>query len=464
MAISKNASKHLSRREMLKLTGTALAGTVLASCARATTEPVAPTSEGPAAEPPAETVAGTVVVMHYRHELTEDDENQFEAENPGIQIEFVDGEDLTRFYAMYAAGTPPDLVRIQAPSVPGMLARKLLYDLTPFFEASTLLKIDDLMPANDYYKAESPLQIGSGKLYGMCKDFSPDFTVFAYKPAFEEAGLAVPDDTKALTFAEVHDLARQLARFEGDRILMFGYGYESGWVDRMWMNVLAETGKTLYAEGYEQINLTTEDAREQVQYYFDLAKENLTFSPINPSPSGWFGTDFTAGQLAMCQYGFWFSAMAESDVTAGQVVMLPGPTWTGVQRDPTITATGMVMTAASKNPNAAWKVFEWYNGGQPGTDRAMSGWGVPALKSMVGLIPQESDFQKQANRVLQAELALETEPLQFNPYIGEAVVSNSFSSNLDQALRGDITFDDMLNNMEAEVNTAIKDGLDSITS
>jgi len=27
----------------------------------------------------------------------------------------------------------------------------------------------------------------------MCKDFSPDFTVFAYKKAFEDAGVPVPD-------------------------------------------------------------------------------------------------------------------------------------------------------------------------------------------------------------------------------------------------------------------------------
>jgi multiple sugar transport system substrate-binding protein len=164
----------------------------------------------------------------------------------------------------------------------------------------------------------------------------------------------------------------------------------------------------------------------------------------------------------MAQYGFWFSAMAESDVTKGQAMMLPGPTWTGVRRDPTMTATGMVASQATKVPDATWKVFQWYNGEQPAIDRAKSGWGVPGLKSMLELIPQETDFQKQANKVLQDELALESTPLQFNPFIGEAVVSTSWSKNLDQALRGEITFDTMLANVEAEVNQAIKDGISTM--
>ena len=50
----------------------------------------------------------------------------------------------------------------------------------------------------------------------------------------------------------------------------------------------------------------------------------------------------------MIQYGYWFSAMAESDVTKGQVVMLPSAIWEGGKvNDPTITGTGYVMAAAA---------------------------------------------------------------------------------------------------------------------
>jgi multiple sugar transport system substrate-binding protein len=467
--------KRLSRRDMLKLSGTLVGGALLVGCspaapttqapvAQPTEKPAEPTTAAPVTEEPvAQPVTGHVVVMHFLHEFTEDHVKAFQEANPGITLEVVDAGDGTRFFAMYAAGTPPDIYRLQAPSIPGLLARKLLLDLTPYFEASQLIDIADLAPANDYYKAESPLEIGTGKLYGMCKDFSPDCTIFANKALFEKAGLPVPDDTKAMTYTEIMDAARKLTVFDGERMVQYGYGYETGWIDRFWMNILGETGASLYSEGYEKINLTgSEDTKAIVKWFYDLAVEKVAPSPKNPSPAGWFGNDFVAATAALAQYGFWFSAMAVGDANKDAVMMLPGPTWTGERRDPTVTATGAIMTSASQVPDAAWKVFEFYHAGAPSVERAGSGWGVPALKSQWSMIPQGTDFQKQAYKVLQDELALSTAPLQFNPFIGETVVSNAWNLYLDQALAGTITFDDMLAGIEKDTNTAIKEGIERI--
>jgi multiple sugar transport system substrate-binding protein len=454
-------SKKLTRREMLKVTGAfAAASALLASCKPEET-PV-PT-EAVAVQPTKKPVAGNVVVLHLLHEFTEDHVKAFQDANPGITVEVGDSSSPTRFFAMLAAGTPPDLYRLQAPSIPMLLARKLLYDLTPYFEASELIKMDDLAPANDYYKAESALKIGTGKIYGMCKDFSPDFTIFVNTKLLADAGVTA-DDTKAMTYDEVMAIAEKTTVFEGDILKQVGYGYEGGWVDRMWMNMLAEIDQTLYSEGFDKIVVAgNEQAVKAVKWYFDMAEKKVTPSPRNPSPNGWFGNDFTANIMAMAQYGFWYSAMAESDQNRGNIAMHPGPTWTGVRRDPTMTATGMIMTSGSPNPDAAWKVFEFYNAGQPSIERAGSGWGVPALKSQWPLIPQNTDFQKQAYKVLQGELALATPPIQFNPFVGETVVADAWAKNLDQALNGDITFDELVANVEAEVNLSIKDAIDRMS-
>jgi len=465
-------TKRLTRREMLKLSGTLATGTLLAACApKQTAEPTAALTAAPtkAAEvateaptlPPVPAAEGNVVVMHDSKELTEEQIAQFEGDNPGITIEFVD-RDMTRFFAMYAAGNPPDLVRVQAPSIPPFLARRMLYDLTPYFEASSLLKLDDLAPSNDYYKAESPTAVGSGPIYGMCKDWSPDFTLYLYKRAFEDKGIELPSDTTPLTYQEVFDLAKQLAAFEGDRTTMFGFDWEYGWTDRIWMNILAETSDLLYSEDYTEIRLAdNQTVRDVIQPFFDIYNNKLGESPLNPSPD-WIGADFTRGLVAILEYGYWFSAMAESDVTADQVLFVPAPTWTGVRRDPTMTATGMVMTAATKVADIAWQVFEWYNGGQPALDRAGSGWGVPALKSLYNRMPNETAFQQQVQRVLKEELDLATPPLQFNPYIGEEVVSNAWRTYAQQAMEGSISFDEMLQSIEFETNQAIQDGIAAI--
>jgi multiple sugar transport system substrate-binding protein len=465
--------KKLSRRDILKLSGTLVGGALLAGCAPATEAPApvvpptekpaeptsAPVTEAPVAKP----VSGHVVVMHLLHEFTEDHVAAFQEANPDITVEVVDGQDATRFFAMYAAGSPPDLYRLQAPSIPGLLARKLLLDLTPYFEASQLIDIADLAPANDYYKAESPLEIGTGKIYGMCKDFSPDCTIFANTALFEKAGLPAPDDTKPMSYTEIMDAAKKLTVFDGERMVQYGYGYDASWIDRFWMNILGETGASLYTPGYEKINLTSsEDAKAVTKWFYDLAVEKVSPSPKNPSPSGWFANEFIAATNAMSQYGFWFSAMAEGDANRGSIVMLPGPTWTGERRDPTVTATGAIMTSATQVPDAAWKVFEYYHAGEPSVERAGSGWGVPALMSQWSMIPQGTDFQKQAFKVLQDELALNTPPLQFNPFIGETVVSTAWNLYLDQALSGTITFDDMLTGIEKDTNAAIKEGIERI--
>jgi len=355
-------------------------------------------------------------------------------------------------------------VRVQAPSVPPYLARRMLYDLTPYFEASTTLRPDDLAPANNYYKAEDPLHVGSGKLYGMCKDWSPDFTLFAYKKAFDDKSISLPSDTEALTYAQVYELGKQLATFDGDRVLMFGFDYPDDWVDRVWMNILGETGDLLFNEDYTKINLTSsEKAKEILQYFFNHAKEKVgAVSAINPSPN-WIGDDFDQGIVALLMYGYWFSAMAETDITRDQVLFLPAPTWTGVRRNPTMTATGMVMAAATKVPDASWKFFQWYNGEEPANDRAGSGWGVPALKSQYAMMPNTNAFQKQVQTVLQGELALDTPPLQFNPYLQEKTIANGWLQYLQQAVTGAITFDDLLASLEFDVNTAIQDGQAAIS-
>ncbi len=457
-------AEKFSRRGFLKITGAAAASAVLASCApSATPSPTAvpPTQPGPTPVPPTpKPVTGHVVVMHkvQAGELTEDMVTQFQAKYPGITVEVVE-DDLTRFFAMYAAGNPPDLVRVQAPSVPPYLARKMLFDLTPYFQASTVVKPDDLAPANSYYKAQDPLHVGTGKIYGMCKDWSPDFTLFAYKKAFTDKGISLPDDTKPLTYQETYDLGKKLATFDGDRITMFGFDYPDNWVDRIWMNILGETGDQLFSSDYTKIVLSGNDKTKAIlQYFYNHAKDRLgAVGAINPSPN-WIGDDFDKGLVALIQYGYWFSGMAETEITKDQTVMLPGPTWAGVRRNPTMTATGMVMSASSKVPDAAWVFFQWYNGEEPSQGRAGSGWGVPALKSQYSKMPNESPFQKQVQTVLKGELDLNTAPLQFNPYLGETTIANAWLQYLQQALTGQITFDQMLTNIEFDVNSAITDG------
>jgi multiple sugar transport system substrate-binding protein len=394
--------------------------------------------------------------MHQRSEFSEDEEKAFEAANPGITVELVE-YDLQRFFAMIAAGTQLDLLRTQGPSVPQLLARNLLLDLTPYFQASQLVKVDDLAEANRMYFARSPVEIGEGSIYGMCKDWSPDFALFVNDKLFEAAGVPLMDDTKSYSWQEIYDIAKSVAKFEGNRTAVLGYGFAENWLDFIMMNALAEKGLSLYIDNFSAVDFT-EEAKAIGKYFIDMEKDKLAASSINTSPNGWSGDDFTAGVLAIVQWGYWFGAMAESDNNRGKVRMLPAPSYAGDHRDPPMGATGMVMMKKTKVPDAAWKLFEYYNGGAPSVARAKSGWGVPALKSQVPLMPLETDYQKQLLRVCQSEIAVSGKTLKCNPYLAEGAFMNSWITHRDEVLNGVITYEEMIPKVEGEVNALILEG------
>ena len=47
---------------------------------------------------------------------------------------------------------------------------------------------------------------------------------------------------------------------------------------------------------------------------------------------------------------------------------------------------------------------------------------------------------------------------EFNPYLQETTISRAWLQYLQQAVAGSISFDDLLNSLEFDVNTAIQDG------
>ena len=459
--------KAFSRRDFMKVASLVTGATVLAACQQAP-EPTQEMKQEPetTSEPP-KPVGGDVTIMIERTELTEEQEAQFEAKYPGITITFIQN-DGDRRTAMLAAGTAPDIIRTVAADVPGWLLRNLMLDLTPYFQTSEVLKIDDLAPANYYYFAEDSLHIGTGKIYGMVKDWSPLMTLFINTAIFEEAGVPVPNETTVLTYAEIFDMARKFTKKEGDRTLHWGFG--GGWndwfIDHAVIQHIAETKPNqganpyvglLYNDIFNKINLTANDpAKECFKYYFELAKEGLASSPIDPT-SSWNGEDFIEGKLAIALEGYWFQAMAETDATRGKVKMLPSPRWNASgKRYNYPSATGAVIYSGTKVPDAAWKVFEWYMGEEPAVDRAKGGWGVPGLISLYPQMPQDTELSQNCYRVLQEEFknADCQSPMPNCPW-GSIWFQPIWNRHTEPALTGNITLEEAFKNIEEEVNTTL---------
>ncbi|MDD5368590.1 MAG: substrate-binding domain-containing protein [Anaerolineaceae bacterium] len=456
--------KPLTRRDFLRIAGVTVGAAGLAACTSPTPAATVPTA--PQASTGVKSTGPVVLkVMCPSNEFTVEQRTQFEDTHPNIKINFLEN-DLTALIAMFAAGNPPDLFRLSAPILPRYLVSKLVTDLEPYIANSKVIKKDDLAPGHVLLKYDGK-NTGNGDLYGIIKDWSPEFSLWVNTAAFEKAGVPVPADDKPLAYTEVMDIARKLTVKQGDRTLQWGFGTQAmtwGWTHTL-IASLGQIGQNLYSPDFKKMVLVDNpEAVKIIKYWFDMAKEDLTPNPLDPT-STWEGDEFTKGKIAMAQYGFWFSAQAESDVTKGKVMMLPAPDWGGKEhRDPCAAATCTSMCSQTKNPEAAWEWIEWYHGKEPAIARAKQGWGVPGLKSLYNLMPKETPYQQQCQKVLAAEMKVSTYPMPFNPYYdSESTNNNVWKTNLEQGLRGTLSFDDMVKNIEKDNNDAISVGISIVS-
>jgi multiple sugar transport system substrate-binding protein len=455
----------VSRRRFLQFLVGGSGAAVLAACgapnpaADSGSAPAATTSSAPAPTSAPAVGSGTsnLVVMSGPNDMPDETIAKFQAAFPNIKIERID-RDLTRLNAMVAAGTPPDLINLSAPQMPLLVIQNQLLDLTSYFAGSQKLKADDLGPSISYWKFNGK-KLGDGSIYGMHKDWSPDLSLFINMAAFEEAGIPIPAADKVYTYAELAELAPQLTKRAGERIERVGGHIEHGWIEGYVQRRLLEEGESPFAPDYTRANIKDNPKiSEFLRYIYDLSKANLIWHPLNPSPTGWSGDDFLKGQMGLLQMGYWYSGSvrgAQDSPIKDQIMMLPGATWSGNRANPSLGGSGFSIAKSTKNPDAAWSFFEYYMGDEPAQDRARSGWGVPALKSLYSLLPQETAFDKQTYAVLQDEMKYADKPMDINPYSQGWGVWIDY---LELALREEINFEQLIEQFDEKVNQNIADG------
>ncbi len=366
---------------------------------------------------------------------------------------------------MMAAGQPPDIWRTQAPLIPQWAKRGQLLNLDKYFNASDLIRPAQLTPANNYYRYKNG-KTGVGPRYGMVKDWSPDETVWIRTDLFKQTGIHIPGPTDKWTYEDLWEIALKLRKKNKSLKWILDVADSYHWIDRHIMVQLASIGKSLYPKDFSRINLTNNPAAmEAFHYSFRYSQHKFDLGPENANADGWSGPGFVSGKIAMTQYGYWFLGMISD--SGGDVVknsrLLAAPRWKGGKHlDPTITATGWVISARTKNPDAAWEVFEWYMGGKPARDRAGIGWGVPAQRSLFDQLPTTTAVQRNAKKTLLHELPSSKVTLQYNPNLvglaDNTAVASAYLKYLADAAKGKISFTSFMKKVESDTNRAIKVG------
>lgn len=410
----------------------------------------------------------TIVTSIGSGELTADQIAQFQSENSYITIkqEALDG---TKLAAELATGTAPDLIYVNgAFELASWVTKGVALDITKYLESSSVIKMDDLLPVVNVYRFDGKT-IGQGPIYGLPKDWSNDYAIFYNKRCFDAAGIALPDSTKALTWPEVLDLAKKLTITKDGKVTQYGlsateWGQTQPNFNQM-MQYIASAGAKISTDDNKTMNFDKQPVRDYLKMWVDACKSNIGPNALNNDQTSG-GDLFLSDRSAMLIDGFWYGGVIRTNDNTKTHIddfgMLPTPTAPGGNRvAATGGATGCIINKSSKNPDAAFKVFEWFFGGKPADDRAATGWGMPIFKSKLDLLPQVTNFDKELLAVLKDESDYQQTFLPINPYLaggGWGIFDKYFTpllfdkSTIDEAVKG----------MTDDANVAVSEAINAL--
>ena len=407
--------------------------------------------------------AVTLRVMYKSNELTKDHIADFESKNPDIKVDFIE-YDSTRLNAMLTSGDVPDLVRAPAVGSANGNARGLATNLDPFLEKSSVLKKDDLLKVNDSFRWDGK-NVGQGPIYGICKDWSQDATLWYNRSLLEQAKIPAPSTTDAMTYDQLLGIAKQLTQKSGGRTQVYGLGVEWAWnLFAPIAMMVIQQGGSLYSADLATTDFTTPEARKALQWYVDFGKAGVGPTSLDPLPDGADLATFMAKRMVITQDGYWYGgnfASGDGIKMQNDVAMAPAPVMGDKRISPCYAGWGAMIPAKSKHKDAAWKLMEYFMAGPPAVERAKSGWGLHALKSLMPNLPQSLPYQKQAYATTQNEVNF-SGLLPDSPYIGGDTWSSVLDKYIQAAIKGQTTVEAACKSITDDINKALKQGKDQI--
>jgi multiple sugar transport system substrate-binding protein len=455
---------HLNRRQFLQAAAAAGtlagAGTLLDACGGST---------GTAGSGPV-----TITVMYNQSELQPVGftgkvpnnasyyTNAFNKLHKGsITVNFL-AYDQTRVTSMLAAGTPPDFVRSSGgPDIATLMAKGAVANLQTHFAKSTIIKEDDLQGVNDYYRWDGH-QPAQGDRYGMVKDWSQDAMLWYNTDVFKKKGIPPLDPKVPITYDKLLQLGKELTVTTNGKIQVYGLNTMFSWLPEVnAMQILGQNGQQLYSNSGTKANIKDNDIFYQaIKWFVDYTQAKVGPGYLVPETTS-DNTLWLANREIISGWGFWYGG----SLYGTQLQLPPNAAFAPApQMGPTIFnscfgGTGAWIPKKSKNIDAAFTFMEYFLGGggpqgdDPASDRAKGGFGLPALKHLMSLIPQKTPSEKAAYEVQQAALA-NYSTLVFSPY--DSGFTPAWNQYMPDVFTGKTDLKTALTNIDTATNLAIQ--------
>jgi len=294
--------------------------------------------------------------------------------NPNIKVDYtpVAGEYNPKILTMIAGGTAPDVFFIGSRSYRDFVARDVLLDLTPYFEAE--LELSDFIPS------EQLKMLVDDKIYGVssCTVVSQ---IYYNKDLFDQAGVPYPpaDPAEAWTWDEFVEVAKKMTVVEDGKVVQYGvHGFDANLQNIVAM-IFSNEGQ-MFSEDLTEATFDDPAVIEVLQSILDLRTvHGVASSARFLEQAGMSSAHMLAtGRVAMVVDGTWaLQELSQMDFEVG-IGVLP------IFKKPATTdiAHLHVASKATKHPEEAWKLLsflssEWYQ-----TDLVSAGLWMPNRTAM----------------------------------------------------------------------------------
>jgi len=228
-------------------------------------------------------------------------------QHPNLEIEWIfpaGGIGVReKVLAMIAGGDAPDALMLNTGQFEGFAARGALRALDAFVAA-------DGMDLSIYWPQAIEGSKYRGTLYGLPRDLSNQ-VIYYNKTLFDAAGVPYPKDD--WNWNDFVDTAKKLTISKDGKTEQWGYGLDNGlgaWICYVWAN----DGQILDADKKKCLLLEPK-AVEGVEFYYSLDLTHHVAPPPGALPEmGWSGGYFMNQKVAMCQLGPWWRPQLVNDL------------------------------------------------------------------------------------------------------------------------------------------------------
>lgn len=258
------------------------------------------------------------------------------AEGITLSYEPLEGDYNAALFNALSAGTAADIFYIPVETAPGIIA------------TGRVLPLNGLVDTSAFIPSLVEAYTVNGQVYGIAKDFNT-LALHYNIDIFEEAGVAVPDETD--TWATFADKLRAVSALGSD---VYGACFPAGF-DRFGAFAYAAGWQPFDADG--RSNLLDPAFVEAVTWYTDLVREGAAVQPSDIG-QGWTGGCLATDQVGVAFEGAWILGFLRDEAPNLQYGTTYLPIGPSGERGNMLYTVAYGVNADSPNRDAAIKVLE----------------------------------------------------------------------------------------------------------